>query len=180
MTFAFRRPRGFTLIEVSVVVLLLAMFAALTVPRLASFKRGNDLREFRMKLAKLVAQAKATSMESGSNCILRYEESGDRFELARMSPEADETVIETLPLPGEVQISSSRSGGQDSGVNWEATFYPDGSATDGGVRIDWGDSEESLVIDGRTATATWSSEDIPDPSTTRWQAGELEQRMAGN
>lgn len=180
MTFGLRRSRAFTLVEVSVVVLLLAMFAALTVPRLAAFQKGNQLRQFRMNLAKLVAQAKATAMESGTTCVLRFEESGDRFELARTSVDADETVIQTLALPGEVQIASSRAGGQDTGVNWEASFYPDGSATEGGVRIDWGDSEESLIINGRTGTAVWSSDEIPDASTTRWQAGEIEQRVPGN
>lgn len=179
MTSRSPRSRAFTLVEVSVVVLLLAMFAALTVPRLAAFKRGNELREFRMNLVKLVGEAKASAMETGTECRVRYEESGDQFELVRVGTDDDEQVIETLSLPAEVQISSSRSGGQDMGVNWQASFYPDGSATDGGVRIDWGDTEESLIIDGRTGSASWSSDDIPDPSSTRWQAGEIEQRMEG-
>ncbi|MEA2553963.1 MAG: hypothetical protein QOJ65_2139, partial [Fimbriimonadaceae bacterium] len=52
------RKRGFTLVEMSVVITLLALFATMVVPAMAHWRAGDEYRAFPGKLMRFLADAK--------------------------------------------------------------------------------------------------------------------------
>jgi prepilin-type N-terminal cleavage/methylation domain-containing protein len=60
-----RTNKGFTLLEMTVVVTLLALFAALIVPNVASEKAGREARQFFPKARNLMLEARGRSIVEG-------------------------------------------------------------------------------------------------------------------
>lgn len=166
--------RGFTLIEMSVVVLIIALLAAAVAPNLVSLKTGRELRQFRSDLRQLAAQTRESAISTGKELDLSF--GSNRFSVQPADTEST-VVPRTLAVPDVVTTNRFELAGADSSEGeWTLRFYPDGTTDGGGVELREGQnafalqikkSGEVLVVDGN----------LPDTTAEKWQAGEHEQRL---
>lgn len=172
--------RGFTLIELSVVVTLMAIFAAVVVPNLVRAQEGQQERAFFDSLRRIAIEGRTRAIDSRQTVTLRYDESTRRFELAQDAAEEPGTQERARNMPSAlcpagVQVSLFRNGESNSNASdWEVVFYPDGRATPGGIEMEWASSTYALQIDAR-GTSTLVRGNLTSESS--WEAGELERRL---
>lgn len=90
--------RGFTLIELIAVVLIISIFAALSVPTVATQLRDRRVRESARKIALLYRQARLRAIGRGSAVLVRF--SSGQFEVheARLGPAATSADCSELPV----------------------------------------------------------------------------------
>ncbi|MCE9558997.1 MAG: prepilin-type N-terminal cleavage/methylation domain-containing protein, partial [Armatimonadetes bacterium] len=97
--------KGFTLIELMVVVAIVFMFAASISPRLVAVKNGQDFRQFVASLTSLPVYAREKSVSSGQKVELRFQ--GDTIQLVQVAVDLAETPIKTLPVLDGVRVSKA-------------------------------------------------------------------------
>lgn len=104
-----RRPSGFTLVEVIVVVIILGLAAGLIVPRIA----GSDLRRAEAEAraaAALVSVGAHRSALPGARLALEYDAEQSTLRLVRLDP-GPPPGWRAEPLTREVALSASRLSG---------------------------------------------------------------------
>jgi len=74
--------RGFTYVELVVVVAIIAVVSALIVPRMASIRQGQDERAFRAGLRDLASQARSRAIETGDIVTLAYDKSTSKVHVS--------------------------------------------------------------------------------------------------
>lgn len=169
---------GFTLIEVSVVVLILAMFAALVVPRLVAMQKSQDYRTFVSATRSAFGYAREMAIESKTEYRLKVNESQRQVELVRGVDQGSEQQADrTVSMPEGVTVSKVRLDGTDTSTDtWEVIFYPDGTSSRAGVEFSSDGRQIALQVDDVTGRAKFIDGELPDETDTKWQAGEREQR----
>lgn len=169
--------KGFTLIELMVVVAIVFMFAASISPRLVAVKNGQDFRQFVASLTSLPVYAREKSVSSGQKVELRFQ--GDTIQLVQVAVDLAETPIKTLPVLDGVRVSKAvkdkESAPTDSLV---IAFYPDGTSEDVGVEFESLSGTFSIQVSRKTGQTKVSQTALPEEETTtdEWAAGELEVR----
>ncbi len=166
--------RGYTLVEMSVVVMIIALLAAAVVPNLVSLKTGRELRQFRTDLRQLAAQARESAISTGAELEMSF--ASGQFTI--QSPATDSTVQpKQLAVPDAVTTNRFELAGADAAEgDWKLRFYPDGTTDGGGVELREGQDAFALQIK-KNGETTLIDGALPDATTDRWQAGEHEQRL---
>ncbi len=149
------RTAGFTLIEISLVLLIIAIVLALAVPRLRSIS-GAELSAQARRLSNTFRYLRSEAILSGQVYQLRYDLNRQRY-WAALDPESreegdaglgSESLIRPLSLPSPVGISDivlpETVGKVQGGVVW-TNFYPDGVIDTTVIHLD----------DGRRAYTLW-------------------------
>jgi prepilin-type N-terminal cleavage/methylation domain-containing protein len=187
--FPLRRKRhrhAFTLIEMTVVISILALMAAVIMPNLVAIKRSRELRELEWQVRRLPAEARVEARRRNARVTMRVE--GDDLVLFQM-PTADDTEtdpieIKRVPLNGNIRVDAVRRGTESIDTSsWEWIAYPDGSSDSANIAILEGDTSKSLVLPTE-GEARWITEaqqqdpDNPGDDDEHWVAGEVEQRGA--
>ena len=113
------RRRGFTLLELLVVLVLLAITAAAAVPAFLGESRATPEQRTATALAGVLSQARTAARESGATATLVLSPSDGRFWLTTR----DSTATGVLPLAGGVSITS------ETADRLECRFSPTGTAT---------------------------------------------------
>jgi prepilin-type N-terminal cleavage/methylation domain-containing protein len=122
--------RGFTLIEVLLVIALLGIFATLLIPGVNSMLQATNSRAPQQVLSETILAARGTALEGGRTVELRYDP-----ELRQLSWDGPGGKTETLPpghkldfLPPET-TSAILLGGQlvETGTVRRIRFFPDGT-----------------------------------------------------
>jgi Tfp pilus assembly protein FimT len=169
------RVAGITFIEVSVVVLILAVMAATVMPRLVNLKRGDDVRKFRTDVLTSIKTARTTAISSGQTVQLRFEDGSNTVQIVRQEAE-DEVMLRRNAAPDGVSGDAYRVGTNTvSAGDFALSFYSDGTSEQGGIQFRFDAATETLWIE-RDGTAEWRDGELPEPQLERWPAGELEQR----
>jgi prepilin-type N-terminal cleavage/methylation domain-containing protein len=157
--------RGLTLVEVILVLALLVVIGAVSVPLLESSFSRAGLHSAGDTLRGAWAKARLAAMQSGQTCVFRYEPSGSRFQIASLNElELPETsalqpdtagprreAVDMLRLPrsrlpdgvvfaaGEVststQLLATLPGAADGPWSQPILFYPDGTTSDASVLL---------------------------------------------
>jgi len=165
------RRRGFTLIELSVVIVILAMFAAAVVPNMATSIESAKRRSFRVSVLTLARRAKVEAITRGATVNLSLN-NGD-FQISSGS-ETDSTVIGSVSQAPGIEASHFTKAGEELGEGeWLIAFYPDGTSDGGAFQFDEGSDSTSVKIakkDGRVSV-TDGALDPGDTSETEWEAG---------
>lgn len=165
------------MIELSVIVLILAVLAATVVPRLLAYRQGSEVRSFATRLQGLAEEARTRSSSSGEVVRLTFSESDRRFGLQL---ESNEDSSGRLAMPDAIELEASRSGSeQASGGDWSMRFFPDGTCEGGGIQFDFDGDARTLTINGKSGRSKWIAGPLAEPTDERWQAGELEIRGEG-
>lgn len=169
------RRRGFTLIELSTVIVILALFAAAVVPHMASAIEGSKRRSYRVEVLTLAKQGKEEAIKRGANVRLTY--SDGTFQIAEPN-DINETIIDTVASVQGIEASHfSKAGQEQAEGEWGITFYPDGTSDGGSFQFDEGQDSTTVKVDKRDAriSVTDGAIDPSDNSENEWDAGGYEQ-----
>ncbi len=131
-------PRGFTLIELVVVMMLLATVLAFAAPRLTGFTKGREVEEEIRRLAALTRFARETAIGEGERMELWLDGAEGTYGLRAQDPYAE---IE------------SRTYKVAAGLAWEVEQYPllDGGRGYGTPASGAGGAQSGVAIGTRTA-----------------------------
>lgn len=108
-----RRRAAFTLVEMIVVTMIIALMAALIMPNVVAFKRSRDLKDTQAKILRLPLEAKNEAMRSGRPVQLHFD--------------GEDLVMTREPAPGMSNATSNSSQGASLTVG--ATASTGGSGT---------------------------------------------------
>lgn len=114
-----RLPRGFTLIEMLVVLALIALVAALALPRLGSTPNMSSQEQLRSALA-ILADARSAAVASGQA-----------------------QALDPAALGANARYAAA------TGASDRIRFYPDGSSSGGTLTLAPGRSIALSLVDGR-------------------------------
>ncbi len=177
-----KRRRGFTLIEMTVVITILAVMAASIMPNLVAIQQSRELRELEWTLQRLPAQARDEARLRNARVILRID--GDDIVLSQVRTAVDGTddtaemeEIKRVPLGKNLRIDAVRKGAETiSSSEWEWNAYPDGSSDDANLDVLEGDTAKSLVLPASGEARWQTGEENAEGGDDTWQAGEVEVR----
>lgn len=170
------RRRGFTLIEITTVILVLSMIAAIVLPSVAATMKSQRMRSYLSDLERLTLEASAIARQSGEIVSLVSDGEGS-FQIQReVDGEDPAPLSQVTPIPG-VQVVNHRLGSDDLGSEeWSIRFYSDGTADAGGVLIEESAEQWALVVDPKSARGRVQRGELPEMATDQWEAGDYVQR----
>lgn len=170
---------GFTLIEASVIILIVGMMAAAIVPKLLAFTRSNVARSFVQKLAAIGGEARELAITTNKPVDIEYDSAANQFKLHTLDAQGADKYLDTLALGAGLQTQRFMLGTKDSDPSsWKLMFYPDGSSDGGGVQLGQQSSSLSLYVDSTTGYSTVMQDQLPDPTVLTWTAGDYVHRAA--
>jgi len=132
-----RSRGGFTLVELAVVTLLVALLAVAVAPSFASFWRASQVRNCAWQMAALARRARDYAVCHAVCVAVEYDDQERVFRLAAEGdPEDAPGEFESLALAGApalqvpdavAQVDVSVEGGA-ADEDWPILFFPDGQA----------------------------------------------------
>lgn len=172
-----KSKRGFTLIEMGVVITLVALGAALITPNLARWQSGAARRAFPSELRRLFSNARETAILARAPRSVSYSEEASGFTVSWEDSETSESRSgATVRLPSGIELGRMTSGGNEATpADWRVEIQPDGTTEAAGFELLESEATMALTIskDGHVRLLAGS---LPEPETERWQAGDLEIR----
>lgn len=170
------KRRGFTLIELSTVIVIMSMTAALIAPNVASAIEGGKRRGFRVSTLTLLKRAKNEAIIRRATTEIRANENS----LILMLPSEDsDTVLDSVNSVNGVELSHfQQEGNEVSEGEWAISFYSDGTSSGGQFQFDEGQSSQSVIISKKTGLSKLAELDSTDRNDdeAEWEAGEFVQK----
>ncbi len=155
--------RGFTLIEMMVVITVLAMMAALVAPRLVALKDSRTARDAESALIRLPLRARTEARQGKTTVALRLD--GDALILEKTPTGGDPTEIARVSSPA---LTLSAEGGD---FTW--TVRADGTAERKTLTVQEGSLQKTLILPAE-GEPRWANEGetVDTTDTETWSAGE--------
>ncbi len=168
------KRQGFTLVEMSIVIALVALFAAAVVPNLVASRDSRREREFVSGMKRLVMSARERAINGNETLHLGF--SGNRLTVTHEGDSGQQgDEVAGVDLVEGANASRFQTNGQDSSsADWDLRFFPDGTADVGGAQIDVGQNTYVLNVNSRGGGSV--DDQFTDLSTVKWQAGSYETR----
>lgn len=132
------RHRGFTLIEMTLALAILAMIAALALPRMMPATGSTTLRVTSYEIAALLRSDRNAAARGGAPVVTLVDAAGRRVQ-SRSSGIA-------VTIPEDVAVSL------DSRVRQGIAFLPDGRSSGGNVVLSRGETVYVVRVAARTGT----------------------------
>lgn len=172
------KNRAFTLVEMSLVITLFALFATMVIPSIAHWRAGIPYRQFPGKLMQLIAEAREDSIQTRTPRSLGYDESTGELRVFWIDPDtSQEQEGKRLALPTGIQMNRLVLQDTDTAPSaWKLTFYPDGTADRAGFEMRDEDQSMSVTV-SELGGAKLLRTALPESSELRWTAGENETRQ---
>lgn len=175
------RARGFTLIELTVVITLIGLMAAIVMPHVLNLRDTARSRETGAKLVAAVETGRALARSRGERIVIGLDPAGGRVSIAEAEEEAEDRFDTSVSVPGAFTVTGvdrTETPGQESQATEGETlgvFFEDGTAEPTTAELTIGGRSQTLRVlaDG---TVTLGSDLEPPPENEKWQAGELENR----
>ncbi len=144
---SYTRSRGFTLLELVVVMIIMVIILGVTIPRFGGILGGGDLTGFSRHVAAYLRNARELSVVRGRPISIEFNET-DSLISCIDGPEGTPS-LDPVPVPGTISMSvTSREGPDGSGV---VTFHPLGNATDARIVLHARDGKvKTIKIEGMT------------------------------
>ena len=143
-----RWPRGFTLIEIAIVLAIIVLIIGAAVPLSSGFMREQRLRDVVRELLVLAKTGRAEAMASGRATAIVFDKNG--FSLARS---ANQESAETFALPRGMSYVLVPFGGEKAvkpdGQRW--IFQPTGLCEPVSFRVKEEDAWMRVTFDPLTA-----------------------------
>ncbi|HXH60059.1 MAG TPA: prepilin-type N-terminal cleavage/methylation domain-containing protein [Fimbriimonadaceae bacterium] len=171
--------RGFTLVEMTAVIAVLMVLAAVVLPRYAAMEAGQTSRDFQANLLQLGKQARLLAIETDKTVQVTYDSDQQMVVFSSVDPDTLELTQErTFPVPASVQLADFEVDGEFvSPTDFTLSFYPDGTGSDGAIEVDEGAIVYHVNVSGLDGTGSKVDGRIQDTTEpTKWQAGEIERR----
>lgn len=184
-----RNRRGFTLVEMSAIIMIVTLFAALAMPSFLARQRTREVTAFFVRLPDLAVYAREVAQRDETTVRIRFDEGQNVFSAEREGSEPDGSngpnasegdgelsTVRSVGMPGDVKTSNFQQEGQSVNASeWELTFYPDGRSDGGAVELDDNGRIRSVVV-APDGTVRLQQGALPTVDERRWPAGEREQR----
>lgn len=161
------------------VIVLIALFAAVTTPRLLAMRDGADLRAFRWEAENVFQAAREAAISRGRPVRVALAEGSGAIQAVDQAggESGQDLTVSSAEFPvGVSLIAVRRSGTEVDLTTWEVWFYPDGTATEAAAQFDIAGEPLSVTIAPGTAIVHATRGELPEPGQDTWEAGELEQR----
>jgi len=165
------RRRGFTFVELSVVIIVMAMFAALTVPNIASTIESGKRRGFRQAVLSLIREARAEAVSRKQPVAMSYTDDG--FELTVTTNDQDEVIKSIDKVDGVDASHFTTNGDETADTSWRCSFYPDGTCDGGSFEFDEASDSQTVTIakrDGHILLNDGQYDESTNPDQ-EWDAG---------
>lgn len=130
--------RGFTLLELLVVLAVLSLVVAIGLPRLVNALPGTETRRTATELAAALKDARFTAIRRNTDTAVVLDLPGRRYAVS------SEETSHRLPSGLQVAMTTAGTAEADAGVG-RISFYPDGSSSGGRIRL--GQGSHSYQID---------------------------------
>ena len=159
-----RSAEGFTLVELIIVMTLLAIVAALSVPSLSRSMRQRNLDEEATRLLALTEYARNEAVSQGVPMIVWIDAKGQRYGVEpKAGFDADEARRREYAMNPEVQVETDKAV-SSGGVVEAIEFAPDGALISTSVEsVRLVDRSQSAIRVART-TDGWSYELVKEES----------------
>ena len=169
------RRRGFTLIELSTVIVILALFAAAMVPTMSVMIETSKRRSYRINVLTLVKRAKVESVTRGQTMSLSCDDG--TFQLG-FEEDGAVTPLASVAATQGIEASHFYESGEEVGSGeWTLSFFPDGTSEGGAFQFDEANDSKTVRISKKDSKVAVSDGAI-DPTNdtdTEWDAGGYEQ-----
>ena len=151
-----RSAKGFTLVELIIVMMLLAIVAALSVPSLSRSMRQRNLDEEATRLLALTEYGRDEAVSQGVPMIVWIDTKGQRYGIEPKSGfDADESRSREYAMNPDVNVEIDKAVAR-GGVVEAMEFAPDGALTNASVdAVRLVDRAQSAISVSRTADG-WS------------------------
>lgn len=140
------RPRGMTLIEMVVVVMLVAAMSAALAVSIGGGGEGRQLREAARELTAQLQYTRGVAMLQGEPQVFEVDVEARAWR-------APGNRVGTLPRGLEVSVLSAQGESADADTAG-IRFFPDGSSTGGVVRLGSGEAQWRVEVAWLTGTVT--------------------------
>jgi prepilin-type N-terminal cleavage/methylation domain-containing protein len=151
-------PRGFTLIEIAIVLAIIVLIIGAAIPFSSGFMREQRLRDVVRELLVLAKTGRAEAMSTGRPAAVVFDKNG--FALSR--PGAED-VSEAFTLPGGMSYALVPFGEEKAvkpeGQRW--VFQPTGLCEPVTFRVEEDDAWMSVTFDPLTAGIAEEAYSIP-------------------
>ena len=172
------KRRGFTLMEVTVVIAVLVITAVMIMPAISRQKGQITQRDFVPALRRIVSSARTAAIDQSVTTYLSWDDSQAKVILYKQgTADGGDEQLTSISVPNAFTTNSFVLNGESSNSgDWKLHFYPDGSSETGGVEFtDNGKTQYMLVnIRGIGQLAGGS---LPETSSDHWPAGDYEHRQ---
>ncbi|MFY9233858.1 MAG: hypothetical protein WAO58_05280 [Fimbriimonadaceae bacterium] len=169
--------RGFTLVELTMIVGVLAIMAIIVVPRIQAMEDGAEYRHFRLGVRRIANEAKTLAVSRGEPVSVAYDETEGALSLIVESQDQSIVNLQSLPLGTGVEaVEFVAENAQSTPSEWRLRFYPDGRSDGGGILFQSANQTFFLAAD-TSGRVRFDDGILPDLSSERWSAGDYEQRQ---
>lgn len=173
------RRSGFTLIEVSTVIVVLVLVVGVLTPRLIAMQRGTQARASRADVVRLGREGRAFAIERAQTIVLRFDSDTDSFVLEATDSDGGNEQLKAVAIGDDVSVTAFEANGSEAvESDWQIEFYPDGSSSSGAWEIEEPTGKYSVRVFPADGHAEASDGALADKPETSWEAGSLEQRGA--
>ncbi len=173
-----RATKGFTLIEISVVIVVVTLIAALMMPNIMAMKSSREARNFLSAIRDLSVRARTEALNHGETMAMTMDPTNQQLTVAVDSTETDaDKNIASLKVPEGTTLQTYKIGTEDSNdASWKVHFYPDGRSEGGGFEINQANAVQAFMIreDGSNRMLMGN---YPDLTSEKWQAGDYVKRQ---
>ncbi|HWD37549.1 MAG TPA: prepilin-type N-terminal cleavage/methylation domain-containing protein [Fimbriimonas sp.] len=195
-----RGQGGFTLVEISVVLVVLVLFASMIIPNVITMQKGYSRQSTYGALLDFAREARLNAINQKTTYALTYDSAQTQVVMKKEPPQdmttnanniatpvnrplasvqssADLQQVKTMDLANPIKLDSFRVGNNtvDAG-SWVIHFYADGSSDGGGAEIDENGLMQSLLID-KNGIPSIAAGQLPQTTDQVWQAGTYAQKV---
>jgi prepilin-type N-terminal cleavage/methylation domain-containing protein len=166
--------KGYTLIELCVVIVILALISSAIVPNLVRARDAQTRREFEAEVFRLASWARESAIQGHRTLALT---TGDRsIQVIQETESSEENTLRSITMPDGIDTGAMAAEGEEStSGEWRLHFYPDGSSDGGGIELSDNGRIRSLQI-GPDGSMKMVEGNLEDNGTQKWSAGEYEKR----
>ena len=174
------RRRGFTLIEMSTIIVILAMISAIAIPSIGAVVKSQRIRGYFQDVERLTIEAHGIATQTGQTVSLVSDGEGS-FQIQRQSEEStaeDEvTALGQVTTVQGIEILTFRLDSEDvAGDEWQLRFYGDGTADAGGILFQEAGETWAFSVDAKSGRGRIERGELPDATLNQWEAGDYVRR----
>jgi len=122
-----RPDRGFSLLELVVVLALLTVVASLSAPRLAGFMQGRTVREEARRMLSMLEWARGEAIARGERVVAWFDPATSTYGVRLDTPAGGaEQPLRRYALDDDLTLHGESAAANESG-QLEVLFWPDGA-----------------------------------------------------
>lgn len=189
-----KRNRGYTIVEMALVVIIIATVAAIAIPSMSAVQRGQSASSFRVGLENVIQTARQQAARQNRVTVVKFNSDNefgwdfveDQLESeSESSANQDQDNIELGQVRDGISIPQStefvefrRNKTTENQSDWQVMFMPDGTAERAVAEFTQDGKSYLLIVypkSGASEVREGTMNDYEEDDS--WDAGELEQRV---